>query len=77
MRTKDGKVYSAKVDLPKGHAANPMTNEEFEAKFRSCALSSGKDISLKVLDNLIDTLNNLEQVDDIRQVTRLFGLQER
>ena len=74
VRTKDGQVYSAKVDLPKGHAANPMTDEEFEAKFKACALLADKNVSSKVVDNLIDTLNNLEQVDDIRQVTKLFNL---
>ena len=75
VRTNAGEVYSAKVDLPKGHPGNPMTDEEFETKFKSCAFSAGKGVSSKVVSNLIDMLNNLEQVDDIRQVTKLFHLQ--
>ena len=74
VRTKTGEVYSVKVNIAKGHPANPMTDEEFEAKFRACAFSGIKGVSPKAVNDLIDTLKNLEQVDDIRKVTRLFHL---
>lgn len=72
VQTKSGEVYSAKVIFAKGHPKNPMTDEEFEAKFRSCATSADKEVSPKIVNNLMDRLNNLEQVADIRQITSLF-----
>jgi len=33
--TKDGKTYTARVDYPKGHPKNPMSDHELEVKFRS------------------------------------------
>jgi len=75
LRTKAGEVYSVKVNLAKGHPENQMTDEEFEAKFRACAFSGVKDVPPKAVNSLIEMLNNLEQVDDIRQVTKLFHLQ--
>lgn len=75
VRTTAGEVYRARVDLPKGHPGNPLTDEEFETKFRAGAFLGNKGVSSKAVDNLIDRFNNLEQVDDIRQVTKLFHLQ--
>ncbi len=36
VKTKDGNTYSERVDLPKGHLKNPMTDGEIEAKYRNC-----------------------------------------
>ena len=76
VRTKTGDVYSTEVNFSKGHPKNQMTDAEFEAKFRSCALSGIKNVSPEEVDNLIEILSNLEQVDDIRQVTKLFHLRK-
>jgi 2-methylcitrate dehydratase PrpD len=74
VKTKGGGVYSSKVSVPKGHPNNQMTDEEFKTKFRSCASFGVKGVSLKAVDRLIDALNHLEQVDDVKQVTKLFKL---
>lgn len=76
VRLKTGEVYSAKVKFPKGHPKNQMTDEEFESKFRSCALSAGKVVPRAITDKLIDSLKNLEQIEDVKKVTRLFNTKE-
>ena len=76
VRTNTGGVYSAKVNIPKGHPSNTMTDEELETKFKSCASWVSKGMSSEVVNDLIEMLSNLEQVDDIRQVTKLFHRQE-
>ena len=37
LRTKDAKTYTKTVSAPKGHALNPMTDDEVVAKFRKMA----------------------------------------
>jgi 2-methylcitrate dehydratase PrpD len=74
IKTKGGEVYTTTVIIPKGHPDNQMTDEEFENKFRSCALTGIKGVSPEKVDRLIEMLSNLEQVDDIREVTKLFKL---
>ncbi len=71
-----GEIYSAKVKLPKGHPQNQMSEREFEAKFRSCAHSMGGLVTRPLVNELIDLLRNLEQLDDVRKITRLFKLKE-
>ncbi|MFH1350086.1 MAG: hypothetical protein ABII26_04030, partial [Pseudomonadota bacterium] len=76
VRLKTGETYTARVQYPKGHPRNQMTPEEFESKFRSSALSAGEGFSPRSIDQLIDSLRNLEQIDDVGQITRLFNLKE-
>ncbi|MCH7649543.1 MAG: MmgE/PrpD family protein [Nitrospinae bacterium] len=66
---KNGKVYEKEVLDPKGHPNNPLTLEELETKFRRAAaplLQKGQQ------DKIIDTIGNLEQVQDIGSLMRLF-----
>ena len=75
IKTNRGDVYSLKVVVPKGDPENPMTDDELKNKFRECAgLASGTPISPTAVDDVIDMLNSLEEVDDIREVTRVFSL---
>ena len=76
VRMKTGEVYSAEVQFPKGHPQNPMTDEEFESKFQSCVLLAGGITPHGNVERLMELLNNLEQVKDIREVTGLFKLKE-
>ena len=74
VRVKTGEVYSAQVQYPKGHPLNQMTNEDFESKFRSCTYAALGDKFSNIIDQLIDSLRNLEQINDITEITRLFEL---
>jgi 2-methylcitrate dehydratase PrpD len=40
IRTTDGRSYSARVDIPRGDPALPLTDDELLAKYRECAATS-------------------------------------
>jgi 2-methylcitrate dehydratase PrpD len=70
IRTKDGKAYEAKVDHATGTVANPMSDQNLEAKFLGNTTAVlGKDNANKA----IKMLWNLENVDNINSVIRLFS----
>ena len=48
---------------------NPMTDADVEEKFRSMA---GKFMDEKQMGRIMDTVYNLEQLDDIAKLTRLL-----
>ncbi len=73
VRTKTGKVYSVKINVPTGHPDNPLTDEEFDLKFQLCAASGAKTLSAKAVSKIIVMLNNLEQVEDIEALGKLLG----
>ena len=67
--TKEGKTYRCRIDYPKGHARNPMTDEEIIHKFKRMALRRMKESQVS---QLVDTVFSLENVEDIRILTRLM-----
>ena len=66
---KNGKVYEKEVLDPKGHPNNPLTLEELETKFRRAAEPL---LKKEQQDKIMDTIENLEQVQDIGKLMRLF-----
>ncbi|MFA5644416.1 MAG: MmgE/PrpD family protein [Patescibacteria group bacterium] len=63
--TKDKKVYSERVDLPKGEPEKPLQKEELEAKFSSLAIFSGKkreEISKIILNVWNLEKNNMDKI---------------
>jgi 2-methylcitrate dehydratase len=63
-----GEVHSARCTLPLGHPENPMTEKDYERKFRSLAstvLSDGQ------MNELLHCLRNLEKLDDIGEMLAL------
>lgn len=65
----DGTKVSQRVDFPRGHAENPMTDEEVIAKFRR--LAEGV-ISEKTGATILEQAWNLDKLDD---VTPLFAFE--
>ena len=37
IRTTDGRSYNARVDIPRGDPALPLTDDELLSKYRDCA----------------------------------------
>ena len=66
----DGKKYEEKVAFPKGEPENPMTKEELIEKF-NVLVSYGK-FDGKKAKKIIDSLNELEQIRDINELTKLL-----
>ena len=67
--TRQGARYSCRVDYPKGHPLNPMTDEEVIGKFRPMA---AKHMSESEVDRLIDTIFKLDKLDDIGELMSLL-----
>ncbi len=68
ITTKDGKKYSAHVEIPKGDPRNPPTDRELEDKFRSLTASA---LGKARMDRLVETIWGLEKVGNVRQLIRL------
>jgi 2-methylcitrate dehydratase len=66
---KQGRVYQCRVDYPRGHARNPMTDEEIIEKFKSMA---SKYMSDRQMKTLIQTVFELDQLDDISKLIKLM-----
>lgn len=67
--TRDRRVSAKKVSHPKGHAKNPLTDQEVEQKFSTLAspLLSGRRIS-----RILKDLWQLEKTDNVGKLLRLF-----
>lgn len=67
VKFKDGKELTARVDHPRGHPKNPMTDEEVESKFRR--LTDGL-LTPGQVNTVINLVKNLENLKDIKQVLK-------
>ncbi|MCK4964888.1 MAG: MmgE/PrpD family protein, partial [Dehalococcoidia bacterium] len=74
ITTKKGEKYSLRVDYPRGHAHNPMTDEEVVDKFTSMASRYMSDECVK---QVIDTVFELEKLGDIGKLNRLMVFRDR
>lgn len=71
IRTKDGNVYSERVEVLRGDPKKPVSVEEVAQKFRKCAAFSVKPISNKNIEEIIRVIGNLEMVSDVSSVVRM------
>ena len=62
IRTTDGRSYSARVDIPRGDPALPLTDDELLAKYRDCGRSQ---LSQDDIERSVDLVLGLERVADI------------
>ncbi len=67
--TKDGRRLRIRVDYPRGHAKNPMTDEEITAKFTD--LASGR-MSDNHMNRLIESVFAFEKLDDVGTLLKLM-----
>ena len=69
IQTTDGRTLEHEVTYPRGHAGNPMTDAEVEAKFRSMA---GPTLAESTIVEALDRCWKLEEQTDIGELLRLF-----
>jgi 2-methylcitrate dehydratase PrpD len=62
IRTKDGRSYNARVDIPRGDPALPLTDDELLAKYRDCGCSQ---LRPDDLERTVGQVLGLESVADI------------
>jgi 2-methylcitrate dehydratase PrpD len=68
LRTRDGRSYSGRVDIPRGDPGLPLSDEELLAKFADCAkftLSSEETSRAGKLTLDLDKLSDVREVMDI------------
>ena len=62
IRTTDGRSYGARVDIPRGDPALPLTDDELLAKYRECARSQ---LRSDDIERSVGLVLGLERVADI------------
>jgi 2-methylcitrate dehydratase PrpD len=62
IRTTDGRSYSARVDIPRGDPALPLTDDELLEKYRDCARSQ---LRPEDIEHSLGLVLGLETVPDI------------
>jgi len=70
IRMAKGMVYSKTVKTLMGDANNPMGDDELVGKFISCVKFGTPEMPREEIDRLIDMLMNLEDMQDISELTR-------
>src|SRR5262249_34851106 len=69
IETTDGRRFVKEVEFPRGHARNPMTDDEVERKFRTLVEPRyGKSRVKKMLKECW----RLEKLDDVKKLVRSF-----
>ena len=62
IRTTDGRSYSARVDIPRGDPALPLTDDELLVKYRDCSRSQ---LRSDDIERSVELVLGLERVADI------------
>ncbi|WP_084151084.1 MmgE/PrpD family protein [Azohydromonas australica] len=73
IQFRDGQTIEGRVDYPKGHPKNAMTDAEFATKSRDCATFAARELPADTADRLIATVGRLESVADISEVLRIMS----
>ena len=71
VQFRDGQTVETRVDYPKGHPKNMMTEAEFAAKTTDCATFAAKPLPADTAARLISTVGKLESLPDIAELLRI------
>ncbi len=74
IRTTDGRTLTRRIDYPKGHYENPMTDGEVAEKFRTV---SWRYMKPDQIGRVIETVFDLEELKDIAEVMELLAFTTR
>ena len=69
VKTKDGKIYTKRVDYPKGEPRRPLTDEALYEKFVKW---SGPSLSLEKAERIWEALLRLEELEDVSEFMGLL-----
>lgn len=69
----DGQSFTARCDDAVGAKNNPMSDEDFNAKFRDCCSYARNGITPEQTEELLDKLWHLEDVESLEELTALAG----
>jgi 2-methylcitrate dehydratase PrpD len=71
VRFRDGQTIEVRVDYPKGHPKNPMTETGFAAKAKDCAAFAARPLPPDTPNRLISTVGELDRLSDISKLVRV------
>ena len=71
VKFRDGQTIEERVDYPKGHPKNMMSEAEFAAKTTDCATFAAASLPVDTADRLISTVGRLESLRDISELVRV------
>jgi 2-methylcitrate dehydratase PrpD len=74
IRTTDGQSYNARVDIPRGDPALPLTDDELLAKYRDCGRSQ---LCPEDIERSVGLVLGLEKVADIATLMATLGSPSR
>ncbi len=66
--THSGREYVRKMDIAPGFPDNPLTKEEYQDRFWGCINFSAKTIDRQNAQEIIDFVENVEAIEDIRML---------
>ncbi|MCH7738480.1 MAG: MmgE/PrpD family protein, partial [Chloroflexi bacterium] len=70
VRTTDGRTFRSELTYPKGDPENPVTWDEMRTKFN---VLSAPVISSQRQQEIMSTIDSLEQLDDVRHLASLLS----
>jgi 2-methylcitrate dehydratase PrpD len=71
VRFRDGQTVETRIDHPKGHPENMMTDAEFVAKAADCATYAARPLAPDTVHRLTSTVGALESLQDISELVRI------
>jgi 2-methylcitrate dehydratase PrpD len=74
IKTTDGRSYSARVDIPRGDPALPLSDDELLEKYRDCARSR---LRPDDIERSVDLVLGVERVADIGTLMARLGSHQR
>lgn len=69
IRTRDGRSYDARVDIPRGDPALPMTDAEITEKYAECTRQA---LSPEDIERTIELMLHLESVKDVGEIMAIL-----
>jgi 2-methylcitrate dehydratase PrpD len=71
VQFRDGQMVETRVDYPKGHPRNMMTEAEFAAKTVDCATYAARPLPADTAARLISAVGKLESLPDVSELLRV------
>jgi len=73
VQTNDGRIFSARRDVPKGEPEFPVSDDELKAKFISLATDT---IDAAQAETLWQTIFALDKLDSVSELTGLLRVEK-
>jgi 2-methylcitrate dehydratase PrpD len=71
----NGKEYMERIDFVPGFPEKPLTNEEHQQRFRDCIAFAARPLPGEKVKGVMDAVDRLEGMDDVRNVIPLLLLE--